>query len=1685
MKRVLVFLLLFGSALAVVLWIERRPGPGAPPPEPPAPTAEPPEQGRALERGIAPGARLELRGFAPAQAGEQPVRFAMRAQDSALAEGGAWSLEGVEAELFDPADGARQVSLHATGGTARLREGGSPYEPSLEALELSEVSALVERGAPVLPLEVRAPQISMPLASRLLVAPREATIEGAALAAGGRDALLDLPRAQLEFRGGGSVRVRGAEGDEAELVSGGPLRLYRESPEAAARSPLFLSGTGGTRVTLAGESPAQMTASEVLLRADEPREGGGFVVRTLEMTGEVWWQTTGLRVAARHALAELDADGRPATARFDGLPSAELSLLDAEALASGAVAFGPGDVLRLAGEGTLEIARRGEREEVSLEGPATVVAPGADLRAGGDILGWRDARGRVGMSASGGVVLEGESSTLETAELEALLEPASTPGETVLRVETRGGARLVGTLAPDRAFTLTTPDRLVAERRGARWRVLEATNVVVNVDHPDGPFEARARRVTDLDVEQASFAAEGEVSFQGPQGSGSGERLRMEADRSLALEGVAGRPARFEGSPGWVEGLALEVREGRLSARGAVRTEVDASPESGPATRLALASDALDAEWELEGGALARLDLRALGSVEARGLETGRDALIRSERFRLQQPAPGRDERPESALLSAQEDVRLSLREERGTLEIDGRSLEILRDDPERTLVAEGDVRVRAESGTRVEGTGERFAVDATGLGRLTPAPGGRVSLGGRLESGTFPFVIDAAEVQFEPGALVALDADVLLSARGGEKPVEIRARSRRMRAEPSSIELEGGVAIRGETPAGQPWSLEAERVWLEGELDSQERGTLSGLRAEGAVHFGLEGAADAYGDSLEGNPLGQLKLRGRPAAVETRIFRLEAEWIDFDPVLQMVVATGPGKIRPAQAELDAGEREWSLEYLAGRTLIEPDALVLALQEPELSVPSEDAHLRASWAVLWLDRHRWEHLPGERSGELPPQPPREQPPVQGPLAESFFGRFRSSDLGSILNEAYFEGPVELTQQGDLLLRAGAIYLDTLVGRGWISDATVNAPGRLIGRPSSDQLVVKAEWLRVGADGSLRADSATVTPCDFAVPHLRIVTGDLQIKPLPDGSNYELALSDNRIELFGLVKIPLPPIAVGTDDEYTPLWGTLRLANSARFGTLISAGIRRPAEGLNKTLNKALHGNPFESNAHYQADASWLGSRGVLLDLGLDAESKDRYWIDMALGGLPDRGRDRGYIRVDEKDRDLLRLWYRADGRWQPDEKNNVDLSVTVQTDPGVQSEFFESDFVRYERDETYLRWTRASNGTLVDLSAVPRLEGFRSQVEELPSLGLYGGLRPVARLAGVDVLYTGDTRAAYLRRRAGDNGVQSPFSTAPSLLGAPEGLPPSAGGAPGTQGVFADGLGERDVLRLDTEHRLEAPIPLGAGGARATPFVASRLTAWDEGADPDRAPGRWRTEAGVRLATTLWKRTGRGLSQLVPFVEARKELALEESGGEPVPFDGTEQPLDGDFVDLGLRGRLGIDEDRTRFDFELRDTWADGLADGREDGWQPAAVFARCEVTPFGHPIELWHDGRYDLSSGETVYSLLGVATRWSDDLRLEAAHHRGLDAQRNPYFEAATIRAIYTWTDKWEIEGRQTFSLLEDDPLNTDVVLRRYGHDIVVEIENSVREGEGTSFTINLKPRFGFRPARIGYLSY
>lgn len=1311
---------------------------------------------------------------------------------------------------------------------------------------------------------------------------------------------------------------------------------------------------------------------------------------------------------------------------------------------------------------------------------------------------------------------------------------------------------VAGVPAAPRTFTLTSPDGLKLERSALGWRVIESTRVEVSLEGAEG-FHARAERVRDFVVprtgtgelapEELRFVASGAVQVDFSAGRFGGEELEVLGVAPVphfVLRGTHDAKAFFRSESGEGSALEVEVTGDTYRARGEVSGSAEFSPKStaGPVRTTFSGDEATldvgESPELLPGERLRTLRLLVEGHVQGSVDADEQTLVLRCARFSAENRArlvEGVEAPVElGSLFLAEDQVHADFLAQEQDLSIDCQRLEVERTPSDvasgfRQLTASGNVRFRGRfAGADAErgeldlgGECEILALDADRRGTLEAGSQGRVLLFGRAPAHKAPFRLLAERVDFELPEQGELR---LLALHPELRMLGLRARAEHFTAdEKSGVMLSGSVRISGATAAHVPYTLDAEEVVLVGRrpeelderpvpeegvegADSPERDLadqLDALSARGKVVFRLSDSLSARGEHLViRRSTGILRMDGAPATFDLGATHLETEWVEFDPVLQLLVATGRGRVLGQKQEVDATSapaKSWALDFLSMSTLLELDSVILVVQEPFFRTAQFQSALRASWAILWLNRQGFED--SDRRTELLDsleqvfERLRTMPAGSDPAAK--LALFRTAELSSLLREVYFEGPVEVLTDNELLARADAIYLDTTPENqhGWLAHATVNLGGQFLGQ-RQEKLIVKAKWLRLSADGSLRADRATVTACTFDDPHVSVVTGDLRIKPVrePGKAHYQFRMRDNRVELYDTLRIPLPTIEFDTDEELKPILPSLSLANSARFGTLFGFAFTRPADKVGAVFDSiarpSAHSKPAaepadptappakkrsDVDANYKVDGSYLGSRGGLLDLGLEIEAKEDYWFDLYLGLVLDTGEDRGLIRVDEDDRDTLRRWIRSQAYFDLG-RSAWSFSLSDQSDAAVQSEFFEGQFYRYERSETYLQWRRSRNENFAQGSVKVRIDDFRSDVEELPSLGAYRGRSPLAHFGSLALLYTGDVRAEYLRRREGTD-PHSPFET--PLFGDPV-----------SEGFGAqDGLGEREVLRVDTKQVLELPVPLGAGW-KLTPFVSAQASAWSEGVDEEDSPTRVISEGGARLGTTFWKRGSRGrLHQIAPFVEYRAELDRSDEDGTPVIYDGLEKLVSGDFVSVGTRARFGADAASSILDVDLVGTYGSALSNGRADGWLPVEVFARLLLEPAGHEFEIFHDGRYDIEEERTVYSLVSLGTHLGEEWGVQLAHQRGLDSDDQALFETASVSGLYRWTEKWEFQASESFSLLENKGLDTEIGLRRYGHDIVFELEGRVREGEGTSFGLSVKPRFSYDPPRVGYVPW
>ncbi|HUR28058.1 MAG TPA: hypothetical protein VM509_07720, partial [Planctomycetota bacterium] len=688
-----------------------------------------------------------------------------------------------------------------------------------------------------------------------------------------------------------------------------------------------------------------------------------------------------------------------------------------------------------------------------------------------------------------------------------------------------------------------------------------------------------------------------------------------------------------------------------------------------------------------------------------------------------------------------------------------------------------------------------------------------------------------------------------------------------------------------------------------------------------------------------------------------------------------------------------------------------------------------------------------------------------------------------------VREAYFEGNIEVLDHGQRHVGIDALYVDLAEGHGWIRDfiLTMDTPFR----SASKHLKLHADWLSFEPDGSARASNAVATSCEFDDPHYVVTLGDMRIKPKtssrkskpgdpqgaagePDG--YDVRSKNNSVKIGNSPKIPIPEIAFPMDSKFRVPPESLTFfgirgfsfGNIAKFGAFLGFSFDFGLGSASKTIGRVLAGSSDPPKGHNTANVKYLNKRGLLVNGENEIELPNVYKLATRLALVGDNGRDRGLVRVPEDEREMLRTWLRLEGRRWLGKNEWFDLNLTKQSDPGVQAEFFERDFVRWEERETYVHYRKARGLDDWRATVETQLDDHRTEVLEEPSFGYTRSRGPIARWWGRDVVYTSDSTVAHLRRV---EPVSKVFNEAP----------------------FADTFGEQEVVRLDTLQRLERPMPLDVLDARLVPFLEARGTGWDRSPVGSDSPTRFGLFAGAELSTTFWRMFDDGdLHTLTPTIGFRTDVAFEENGDRPALFDAVEDPIDGQVTEFGLRSSWVKPLDfrrpdmESRFlDVEVREAYATHMRDpAREEGWQPLRVNGRWLTEIAGVPFGATHDARYDLDDNETIYSRSAVGVRPLPPLEFETSFNTARDLLGDRLYSAWRVSARYNYSDKWQFEGSETISTLSGNELGSSFTLRRIGHDFIVEIEYSFTAGEGgSSISFNLLPLLLYREHSLGLL--
>lgn len=1704
MKRVLFFLVLFGLGFAAVWYFRgesaRRPdSTSSQAPAPQGEFTEVPLVGKEGQPAKDVGFVLDGHLSMTLHGGEGDVlrpEFELRASDVDSLGGDLYDLKEVAIDVLDPDRQAKRAHLESPVARATLvvdplTSGAS----KLKTAVLSDVDVTLYEGAPVVPLRLRSPSMTFEVEALGFTTSERVHVEGTGIHAEGQGLRAGFGKERVELGRDAVVELTLANGERAVLRSGAEGSLVVERVErdglayveVTAKEGAKLTIQGGERtpqlgevsidagtIHLVGRGPTQERANYELVSADATgnvvaKSGGDEfraqradfefgergMLRLATLQDDVVLVRAGDTFHARTATFEFVDRGALDKATLTGDPTGDVAVGRFVALQRPELADGRA---KISGTGPL-VVRAKEGVDLDLAGPARVVVELAGLtvdasqRIHGGVR--EDQRGGE-LHAVGDVVVDYEGRTLKSPTLDMFwrIEPN---GAFVVDSTSSGSTSLRGTAEDGRPIALDATGGLEAQWANRKLVVPAAQGVTFRVGEESAPdrVEASARRVTALDWEARTLTAEGDVTFRDVDGDGKAARVVVRGERDVELFGDdAGRAShsmrRVSDDPkkdvvATMLGREIRATQRRVVAKGDVHFEAEVED-----ARLDL--DAQEVDVLVAPERPNSLDARPF-HVEAR--RDVRARLVRGD---------------ETADLSAQ------------WVRVEGRLEPRPDEDPPleafiANVEARGEVHAvyaGPEGRGALDATADRFTVDERGRGRLSAGAGRRVTARGTLPGALAAYQISADWIDFDElsmrasrvvGGLVDPDAD------GADDAMLREMRADSIEADREHVQLSGDAYVAGASGQGEDWSLAAGSIRIQGDFGDPaqiDANNVRNLVALGGFEARMGSRGVARGEKLEGVP-GHVRFEGRPAELSVLDAEWRAPWIEYD-MTNMLLATDKGEIvsRPG-----ADGTSWSLAYDSMQPFDQGDTTILVLRNPRLRYGS--TQLFADWTLFWVDRDEWQRRGRkaikDTTGEADllvrtTEPERTNPDRPAPNKwQAKLEEVRDSPIFRLLSEVYIEGNVEIYQVGDRSARAGALYFDLVEEHGWIQDADVVVDLEIRGEPRTVR--AKAEWMRISSGPTLRADTAVLTACDFDEPHYVIETTDLRLTPQANEGDervaFQVTAEGNAIRFEDGFRLPLPPLVYETDAEGNPLVDRLVLGNSAKFGAAIGASLNAQLGGIGLSIGKlagfafGLPDIPIKGGWNF--DVRYLGSRGLLLGAGLDLRLGDKLDFHAQADTIPDRRDDSGLVRVDRDDRTLLRTWLHSRGRYwieRGDDAQWVDLALSYQTDPGVQSEFFERDYLRYEEKDNYLHWRKADGVDYYSGSAKILLEN-RTDIEELPSLGWFRGRNQVATWWENPVYHTGWIDAAYLRREDGDTRYYAPFP---------------------------DGLGDREVLRADTRQRIEMPVQLGVLNATATPYVEARGTIWDRGIDEDESPARAGLFAGVEATTTFWKRSSGGTAHtLSPTIGVRGDVVDVETDAEPVRFDRVEDPYLGGFVDIGMRARWWRPDAPDRLDIDVRASVGEGVEGPTPDGLQPIEFLGGYYTILGGFPFAVVHDGRYDARETQTQYSSSSLGFEPLRNVGVEFGHHYGRDVSDETLYEAASARARWRWSTKWEIEGRQTMSLNENRSLGSEFMLRRLGHDFVLEIELGYRAGEGTSFGIGFEPRLSWKRSSLGVI--
>lgn len=729
-----------------------------------------------------------------------------------------------------------------------------------------------------------------------------------------------------------------------------------------------------------------------------------------------------------------------------------------------------------------------------------------------------------------------------------------------------------------------------------------------------------------------------------------------------------------------------------------------------------------------------------------------------------------------------------------------------------------------------------------------------------------------------------------------------------------------------------------------------------------------------------------------------------------------------------------------------------------------------DFLLRADRVVVRLDAARYAAYLGD--GTVPPPPPvPDRFFVPGLLSRRLLLALGLPEEESLVRELELDGAVRVEQVG-YEMSCDRVRIWPTEGRSEIDRVEVRMPPGS-GAPNGWPLTVRAALVREDADGSVYAEFAAFSTCNADPLHWSVRFSEVRARRNADGS-----LSwrpDGAWLRAGRIPIlPLPSTQFGEGDSFLGFRG-IRLESSNHWGVMIEPrfGWRWRVPTLDLLLDTELFvGFSSRRGVPIQVQGELLG--GIV-------ES------DFSFFGLSDRAEDRHPFA------DVVART--GDTRWRArwDTRTRLDAAWTLETefatgsDPLVDPEFFNREWTTEDDVVNTLYLKRRGKDDLFEatvqyrlddfgytplegygapgsaaprtLDALPRLrfEAFSDSLAELPG-GWFGGRDGSIPL---NFGYGAEVAQLQLRDQQLESSVGVPF------LGAP------------------------DAVRERARTWAELAAPASLGGAFLRPGLRLTASAWNDREPIEDDDAQAHIEAFVETGIVLQRRWEDGwMHRVLPQLRFRSRSALAEPDQVPLDYDGHDQVLEGEIIEMSLRqffvapGQsepwMDLDvilpfypDDTQLLESDYAPFPRAALADG---GIGPAEL--RLVWTPGGLDDAL--DGvrwearvRHDFQTDqwEEWFTRLRVQPQPGLEYGLE---YYDSSAGSPEDFAIGSLFAAYRFAEEWGAGFRQSENFDGDAGLNSAYMLHHYGHDFLYEFGWTRKEATGEEgFYFYVTPRF------------